>query len=247
MTILFLITARGGSKGVPRKNLTELGGLSVIGWKARAVVPFLEEGEGNRLVISTDDAEIAEDARYHGVEVPFMRPPELATDSASSASVITHALDALDGNFSSVMLLEPSAPFATTDHYRAALKMSVERDADLVVGMKATEPHSIFIGEIPEDGFITPILTRMESFGNYNIRRQDLKPEWTMNGALYLFSVDVFRRTGSIYGGARNYGLLMDHWHSIEIDSRHDLEMARYAVDHGYVAAPTEMIRARPW
>ena len=68
-----------------------------------------------------------------------------------------------------------------------------------------------------------------------NLRRQDLKPEWTMNGALYVFDTEMFLKTGSIYGGARNYGLLMDKWHSIEIDSMDDLEMAEYAFLKGYV------------
>ena len=249
MSVLFLMVGRGGSKGVPGKNLKKIGGLSLIGWKARAahaVMAELERGENNcRLVISTDCPEIQEEARRHGVEVPFTRPPELATDNAPSSLVIQHALQTLGQEYTTVCLLEPSAPFATHNHILDAFYMYCTKEAHLVVGMKHTEPHSSFIGEELEDKFITPIVIKMNNYGQ-DTRRQARKQEWTMNGALYIFSSalfwdDVFiypHDTRSIYNGARNYGYLMDHWHSIEIDSPRDLEMAEYAVANGYVEVP---------
>ena len=203
----------------------------------------LTRGENTcRLVISTDCPDIQAEAKLHGIEVPFTRPPELATDEATTTSVIQHALNILGQEYTTVCLLEPSAPFTTHRHILEAFYMYCSSDAHLVVGMKHTEPHSSFIGEELEDKFITPIVIKMNNYG-HDTRRQARKQEWTINGALYIFSSalfwdDVFiypHDTRSIYNGARNYGYLMDHWHSIEIDSPRDLEMAEYAVSKGYV------------
>jgi CMP-N,N'-diacetyllegionaminic acid synthase len=235
VSTLYLITARGGSKGVPHKNLREIGGLSLVGWKAEVAKQVITAHDD--LIISSDCPHILEVAAKHGVGVPFVRPAELATDTASSADVIAHALDYMNGDYSTVVLLEPSAPFTTPEHLVTALTMMDAKQAHLIVGMKHTEPHTTFIGEQPDDDFVTPIIVKMDRIGR-NLRRQDLKQEWTFNGSLYVFNGLMFKQKQSIYGGARNYGLLMDRWHSIEIDSMHDLEMALYAFDRGYVELP---------
>lgn len=232
MSTLYLITARGGSKGVPGKNLRKIGGHTLVAWKANAAKQVIT-GE-DRLVISTDCPAIQMEAMLNQVEVPFTRPAELATDTAASADVIKHALASLDTQHDTVVLLEPSAPFTTPDHLVTALTMKQAKNAHLIVGMKHTEPHSTFVAEQPEDDFVTPIIVKMDRVGR-NLRRQDLRQEWTMAGNLYVFDTAMFMKTGSIYGGARNYGLLTDRWHSIEIDSPYDLEMAEYAYDRGYV------------
>lgn len=234
MSILYLITARGGSKGVPGKNLRKIGGLSLIGWKAETAKQVITNDD--LLIISTECPDIAAEAVKHGVAVPFVRPAELATDTASSADVIAHALSQFPG-FETVVLLEPSAPFTIPESYVTALTMKQAKNAHLIVGMKHTEPHTTFIAEQPDDDFVTPIIIKMNRVGK-NLRRQDLKPEWTFAGNLYVFDAAMFANTKSIYGGARNYGLLSDRWSSIEIDSMHDLEMANYAFDHGHVELP---------
>jgi len=190
--VLYLLTARGGSKGVPGKNIRKVGGKSLIEWKVSAARPLMRDGD--QMVMSTDSTEIAAEAMKYGVSVPFVRPAELATDTASSASVIRHALDKLPG-FDAVMLLEPSAPFATTDHLRQALTIYEAQDADLVVGMKETDPNTAFIGEIRDDLSINPIILSMRRHGSH-LRRQDLKPEWSMAGSLYLFRTAMFLETG---------------------------------------------------
>ena len=235
MSTLFLIVARAGSKGVPGKNLKELDGMSLILWKARAARGAMKTGD--RLIISTEDEAIAVEARKWGVSVPFRRPDELATDTAPTADVIKHALDNYHGDWDAVVLLEPSAPFTRSEDITSALTMMKARNAHLIVGMKHVEPHSTFVAEQPDDDCVTPIMVRMDRVGR-NLRRQDLRQEWTMNGALYVFDPAIFMKTGSIYGGSRNYGLLMDRWHSIEIDSMHDLEMAEYAIAKGHVKTP---------
>lgn len=227
---LYLVVARAGSKGVPGKNARILGGRSLIQWKIDAADALLEGDD--EIWISTESENLAALAKLHDVQW-LRRPDYLASDTASSASVIQHALENLPG-FDRVMLLEPSAPFATTEHMREAIKLYDTQDADLVVGMKETEPSTAFIGTMREDRSINPIIVSMRRYGG-NLRRQDLQPEWTMNGSLYLFSTRMFLETGSIYGGVRNFGLLMDWAHSIEIDTLHDLELAEFAVAKGYV------------
>lgn len=229
---LYLIVARGGSKGVPGKNLKKIGGTTLVGWKARAA----RECDPNcRLVISTESEEIAMEAREHGVDVPFKRPDELATDTASSASVILHALETLAANgenFERVMLLEPSSPFTTAHTLKYAGICMDSLFGDLVVGMREVQPHTAFISEVPRNSSINPIIESMKKYGQ-NLRRQDLQPEWTMNGALYLFKTEMFLQTEDIYGGKNSHGILMPRWEGIEIDHPEDLVLAEFAYEKG--------------
>lgn len=231
---LYLITARGGSKGVPGKNLHKIGGLSLVGWKARAA---LECEPGCRLVISTDCLSIAEEAARHGAVAPFMRPDFLATDTATSADVVTHALDTLmvinGEHFEHVMLLEPSTPFTTARTLRYAMTMMTAMPSDLIVGMREVAPHSTYVSDIPRDGSINPIIEKMRKAGGS--RRQDFHREWTMSGGLYLFSVPMFLETNDIYGGVKNRGHNIGRFESIEIDTPEDLAFAEFVYERGYV------------
>jgi len=128
MRVLYLITARGGSKSIPKKNLARIGGLSLVGFKARAA-----QGAAScaRLMISTDDPEIQDEARALGVDVPFTRPAELATDTASSDDVVRHAMDWVESQegpnpYDAVMLLEPSSPFARSEDFDGAVRLMAE-------------------------------------------------------------------------------------------------------------------------
>jgi CMP-N-acetylneuraminic acid synthetase len=234
-TILFLIVARGGSKGLPGKNLKQIAGLSLIGFKARSARGF---DPNARLMISTDSADIQGEARRHGVEVPFTRPAELASDTATSASVVAHAMQWIEDNerrtYEAIMLLEPSSPFATPAHFRAAVELFETRNADLVVGMRAMEPHSTFVGPQLADGSIAPIVDKMNRASGQ--RRQDQGHEWTMNGALYLFRWSAFKASGKIYGAPdKCFGLLMDRYHSLEIEAAEDLALGNFYADKGYI------------
>lgn len=236
MRVLWLAVARAGSKGVINKNLREIQGLSLIGWKSRAAYA----AGADKVVLSTDSAEIAAEGVRHGCTA-LMRPPELATDEATSASVVRHALETLRvaGNeYDAVNLLEPSSPFTTAAQHTVALRTMEVENADLVVGMKRVEPHPLFVGEQRVDASVTPIIL---AFQNHARRRQDYLPSWSMSGSLYLFKVGMFLDTGDIYGGYVNKGMLVDKWTGLEIDTPEDLEMAEYAAGRRYVrpeAAP---------
>jgi len=115
-----------------------------------------------RLIISTDSAEIQGEAKRLGVEVPFTRPAEFATDTASSESVLSYTIAWIEKNegrsYDAVMLLEPASPFATAAHLTAAIELYAARKADLVAGMRATYPASVFIGMQTDNGSIASIV-----------------------------------------------------------------------------------------
>ena len=234
-SVLFLIAARGGSKGVPGKSLRQIAGLSLVGYKARAAQKC---AACVRLIISTDSAEVQREAERLGIEVPFTRPDELATDTAPSESVVTHTISWIEENeargYDAVMLLEPTSPFATDAHLTSAVDLYAAHDADLVAGMRTTEPASLFVGEQPEGGSIADIVGKLNR--TEGRRRQNQPPEWTMNGALYLIGWEAFKASGKIYGAPEKcFGLLMDRWHSIEIETPDDLAFAEFAAENGYL------------
>jgi N-acylneuraminate cytidylyltransferase/CMP-N,N'-diacetyllegionaminic acid synthase len=234
MNILFLMTARGGSKSIPRKNLCEIAGISLVGFKA---ISALRSKYCARLIMSSDDVKIQQNALKYGAEVPFTRPSELATDTASSYDVIGHAMDWIEQNtnerYEAIMLLEPSAPFATWVDFDNAVEMMIEKEANAVIGMREMEINSVFVGELDEQGRMTQHIDQMQK--RY-LRRQDTKPEYTMNGALYLFKWDLFKEHHSVYADREHsYGYAMDRFHSIEIDEPIDLEWAKFLVDNGHI------------
>jgi CMP-N,N'-diacetyllegionaminic acid synthase len=238
--ILFLLVGRGGSKGLPGKNLREIGGLSLVGYKARSA---LQSRYCSRLIVSSDSGEIQAEAQRHGAEVLFSRPAELATDTASSNEVILHAMDWIEAHegrrYHAIMVLEPSSPFARSDHYDHAVDLFTARNAALVVGLRETEVSSIFVGPLGKDGSIGAIVDKMLT--TPALRRQDQTPEVTMNGALYLISWEAMRRHRKVYADpAASYGILMDRLHSIEIETAADLAYASYVIEHG-------MLDASPW
>jgi len=230
---LFLIIARGGSKGVPRKNLRRIGGQSLIGFKA---VSALRSRYCARVILSTEDAEIQEEGRRLGVEIPFTRPADLATDQASSDAVVLHAMDWIERNerrrYDAIILLEAASPFATAADYDRAVEIFLERDANLVVGMREMEVSSCFTGPISANGSISDIVLKIQ--GLASVRRQDIAQDYTMNGAFYLMRWDWYRKTGARYSDpANSYGVVMDRIHSIEIDSPMDLAFAEFLVQRG--------------
>src|SRR6201995_2247136 len=160
--VLFLLVGRGGSKGLPGKNLREIGGLSLIGYKAIAA---RRSRHCTRLIVSSDSAEIRNEAKSHGAEGLFERPAELSNDTASSNDVVLHAMDWIEAHekrrYDAIMLLEPSSPFARPENFDEAIELFVARKASLVVGMRETEVASVFVGTLGSDGSIGGIVEKM--------------------------------------------------------------------------------------
>lgn len=184
--VLAVITARGGSKGIPGKNLRPLGGLPLIAWTIRAA---LEAQCVARVVVSTDHEEIALAARKAGAGVPVMRPAHLASDTATSVGVMTHMLDALPG-FERALLLQPTSPFRTAADLDAGFTLwqSAPSAGGCVSVCEATESPWLMYGT---DG--AGRLERLLPVPPAGLRRQDLPKALVLNGAFYFLDVLRFR------------------------------------------------------
>lgn len=236
MRVLHVITARGGSKGVPGKNLEQIGGLSLIGYKARAAQ---RSTHCARLILSTDDPQLQAEGRALGVEVPFVRPAELATDTASSEAVLLHAMQWVEaeegrGAYDAIMLLQPSAPFARARDLDGAVELMQRTDATVVLGMREVDVPRAFVSSMTPDGRLPQLIDQLR--GLSGLRRQDQVPEYTMNGALFLMRWEALRSTRSRYVDREGtVGYVMDRAHSVDIDTPDDLAWARYLVATGRV------------
>lgn len=219
--VLGLITARGGSKGLPGKNIRLLCGKPLIEWsisaaKAASCV--------DRIVVSTDDAAIADVARRAGAEVPFERPSELATDSASSVDVVIHAIDTLaktDLAFDIVVLLEPTSPLRNSFDIDEAVQRLIQTGAGAVVSVcRAVSTHPAFMFSLDEKGRLRPYLERNPT----GLRRQDIDPIFFLDGTLYASRIDVLKTKRSFYH-EDTVAFEVPKWKSLEIDDSDDFIM----------------------
>ena len=220
--VLALIPARGGSKGLPGKNLRPLAGQSLIAYAARVA---RESAVVDRAVLTTDAEEIAAEGRRAGLEVPFMRPVHLAQDDTPMKPVIEHALATLaqDGFVPDlVLLLQPTSPLRTPEHLRTAVRMLRESRADSVVSVVELPRHLSpdYVMRI-ENGGLQPFLPE----GARVTRRQDARPAYVRDGTIYAFWTQTLIAQGSIYG-ARSLPLIVNAAESITIDSPSDWDAA---------------------
>lgn len=218
---LALIPARGGSKGIPSKNIAPLAGLPLVGWSIRAAhaaaTPL-------RVVVSTEDTEIAEVSRACGAEVPFLRPAEISDDITGSDAPVRHALDWFRVHEAWVpdyiMLLQPTSPLRTAEDIDVSLRLIEERQADAVVGVTPVRQHPAWVKVLDADGWVKPFLGTTST-----VRRQDLPDAYAINGAMYLIRTAVFLNGGSFYPG-RTVAHIMPAERSVDIDTPWDLWLA---------------------
>lgn len=228
MPTIAIIPARGGSKGVPRKNLREVGGRSLV---ARAVAACHGAPTIARTIVSTDDEEIAEAARKAGAEVPFLRPAELASDTAPTIPVLQHAVAALEsagGRFSAIALVEPTSPFRTAAHVEAAALRFAEGDCRAVLSVMplTRKPENIFVKDRHLRRYIEKPDIRYA-------RRQDMAHLCRLNSALYVVGRDDLVERASLSPEPIGW-IEMSELESFNIDSPVDLEMADFlARKHG--------------
>jgi CMP-N,N'-diacetyllegionaminic acid synthase len=223
--ILAVITARGGSKGVPRKNIRPVCGKPLI---AHTIETTLQVRDRlHRLIVSTEDAEIAAVSREYGAQVPFMRPPELAVDTTPSLPVLQHAVrevEALDGiRLDWVLLLQPTSPLRTADDILAAMALAAAGGCDSVISVVQAPIHPLFMKRIQEDQLLPFSEELTEKEGT---RRQDAQPPaYVRNGAIYLTRREVLMEMNSIWGRIiRPY--VMPSERSVNVDSELDLKLA---------------------
>ena len=221
--VLAVIPARGGSKGVPRKNIREVGGRPLIEWTIDTALASIEAGLIDRCIVTTDDPEITRISKAAGAEVPFTRPPEISTDQTKMLPVLQDAVrraEAEDGLYDWILLLQPTNPFRTLDDIRGALAAGQMGECDSVISVvRVFAVHPILMKKI-EDGILQP-WSVPEPEGT---RRQDYDPPAYMrNGAIYLTRRDVLMG-GSIWGD-RIRPFEMPEERSVGIDSELELKL----------------------
>lgn len=217
-----MVTARGGSKGLPGKNVRSLAGKPLIVWSIEAALGSVGV---SRVLVSTDDPEIAEIARVAGAEVPFLRPPELSRDESPHIDVVEHAIHWLEADVGSapeyLLLLQPTSPLRTTGDIDASLEIARDGGAPAVVGVTEPHPHPLKTYRVVADGSLVPFI---ESPIAYK-RRQDLPVALAENGAIYLNRCDSLLALRTfVPPGARPY--VMPPERSVDIDSPLDFALA---------------------
>lgn len=190
--VLAIIPARKGSKGLPLKNVRPLAGKPLLAWPIAAARASTHV---DRVIISTDDQGFADIAVAHGADAPFLRPAELASDTAPSIDFILHAVDTLaeaGDVFDYVVLLEPTSPLTEGGDVDRALSQLVAADADAIVGVSMlVATHPAFAVRRADDGSIKPYASA--TFGEMP-RRQDIEPLFVLDGTLYASTVAALRR-----------------------------------------------------
>lgn len=223
LKILGIIPARGGSKGIPSKNIKELDGMPLIAYTIKAAIA----SNLTHVIVSTDSQTIADTAVNYGANVPFLRPDNLATDTSSSMPVAIHGLLEMEKlhncQYDAVMLLQPTTPFRTTEDINNAISLLQEKDTDSVISavdVGGTHPARM---KFLKDGLLVdpPFCEEKE-----NQNRQELEPMFIRNGAIYLSKRNVLLK--GTYKGDSCAALLMPSKRSVNIDTIFDFEYAEW-------------------
>lgn len=214
---LALVPARGGSKGVERKNIRECADEPLLAYSVRA---GLEAASVDRTVVSTDDEEIRDIAREVGADAPFLRPAEYATDEAPMEPVVRHALEYLRDEageaYDEMVLLQPTTPLRDAAHVDVALEQYRDTDADSLVSVV---PDHSYRWRRTDEGAV-----RVNYQGDRR-RRQAKDPEYVENGAIYVVDAAEFLETDDLHAG-RTTLFVMDETPDVDIDTPFDLWLA---------------------
>lgn len=225
MKTLVVIPARGGSKGIPHKNIKPLGGKPLIYYTidvARAIAADAD------ICVSTDDTEIIQCVQDYGLQVPFVRPAELATDTAGTYEVLLHAVDFYERQgyyYDTVLLLQNTSPFRTAEQVQEAIRLYTP-EIDMVVSVKECPANPYYcVFEESKDGF----LHICKGDGNIT-RRQDAPKVYEYNGAIYYMNTAVLKTT-PLSKMQRRVKYVMDDRSSLDLDTMWDWQMAEMIIE----------------
>lgn len=220
--VLSIIPARGGSKGIPRKNIIDLCGRPLISYT-------IDAGKNSKYIdyvmVSTDDEEIAQVARANGAEVPFMRPEELASDTAKTIDVILHVIKCLreiGQDFDILVLLQPTEPLRTCDDIDTAIETYFENGCEALASVSEVDDHPILVRSI-QNKRLKPLLNISST-----VRRQDMPKYYRVNGCIYINAISEINEKTSFNDNPIPY--IMEKNHSVDIDELSDLALAEYYI-----------------
>jgi len=214
--VLGIIPARGGSKGLKRKNIAPLGGKPLITWS-------IEAGLTSRYItttlVSSEDSEILAIAKKYNAET-LIRPEALAQDSTLSEPVIAHVLAQLEaGQYEYLVLLQPTSPLRTSDDIDKAFELLLNSDADALISVYEPSHHPLKAFNTSQEGYLQGLVNDTYPF----MRRQDLPKAYYPNGAIYIIKVATFLKTQKLFT-PKTLPYLMSEIHSIDIDTQADLD-----------------------
>ena len=220
--MLAIIPARGGSKGVPKKNIRMLGGKPLIHWTIKAAQ---ETKSIDRIILSTDDQEIAELCRETGVEIPFMRPKELASDSSLAIDNYIYTMDKLINEFhynkDEFIVLLPTTPFRNSNDIENAVEIFYKNNADSVISCNELEHPISWIYSINKSGLMRNIKE------NELVNRQNDEIFYKPNGGIYIFKHTLLKSINRYYTD-NTYAYVMPRERSIDIDTEDDFQFAEF-------------------
>lgn len=216
-TVLAIIPARGGSKGVPRKNIREVAGKPLIAWTIESA---RKSKYIDRLILSSDDAEIIAVAREWGCDVPFVRPAELSQDDTPGIEPVIHAIKALPG-YDYVVLLQPTSPLRTVENIDKSIEICLGKHATACVSVTEPDKSPFWMFTVDADGKMRKLLESETSIAC----RQDLPPVYALNGAVYVADSRTIVETHT-FVTETTVPYIMSKNNSIDIDTEEDLIVA---------------------
>ena len=222
MSILAIIPARGGSKGIPRKNIKPLMGKPLIGW---SIDVAKQASCIDRVIVSTEDQEIASVARELGADVPFMRPAELAADETPSIAPVLHVIEQLS-EFDWVLLLQPTSPLRSAEDIDGIWQFCQDRNSPSAVAVTEVGKHPYWMYQSDAEHRLQPFIK-----GRPDVtRRQDLPSAYVLNGAFYLARIEWLLKQGG-FVGPETLGYVMPPERSVDLDTPQDWRWVEFLIE----------------
>lgn len=218
--ILGIIPARGGSKGVPRKNVRVVGGKPLIAW---TIDEAKKSKYLDRIILSSDDDEIIDVARQYKCDVPFKRPSELASDDSPAIATVVHAISNMKESFDYLVLLQPTSPMRTVEDIDGCIEKCLNMKSLSCVSVSVVDKSPYWMFSVDDASRMTPIL---ESATLYQ-RRQDLPLAYTLNGAVYVAECHWLEAKGEFVDD-KTLAYEMPKNRSVDIDTKSDLKYLEF-------------------
>jgi N-acylneuraminate cytidylyltransferase/CMP-N,N'-diacetyllegionaminic acid synthase len=222
--MLAIIPARGGSKGVPKKNIRLLGGKPLIQWTIEAA---MHATNLDRVILSTDDEEIAEVCKPLGVEIPFMRPKELARDDSRGIDTYIYTIDRLneklDYGYKEFVVLQPTSPLRLPEDIDNSIDLYLRKKADSVISCVEMSHPPLWTLKMDNKG----IISNYFDFDDSGLNRQDLNPAYFPNGAVHVLKYSLVKEKHTYYSN-NTFAYVMPQERSVDIDCEIDFKFAEF-------------------
>ena len=222
---LAIVTARGGSKRLPHKNILDLEGRPLIAWSIEA---GLKSQYIDNVIVTSDSDDILRISKKYGAQT-IKRPQNLAEDTTSSIDTLLHAIQGLTDEYDFVILLQPTSPLRTEVYIDEAIELLDEKKADAIVSICETEHSPLWSNTLPKDESMVNFITDEIK----NTRSQDLPQYFRLNGAIYICNIEKLIKENSLFLKKNIFAYKMDQYSSVDIDTQLDFEIAKVMIKKG--------------